>query len=74
MVDVEDFLLWMRNRLINQYGESPGVDFVQALEILSGRWAKMQQENRELKEELDTLRESCGWWLEYTDEIEPEGV
>lgn len=28
------FLLWLRNRLIDQYGESPHVDFVSKLESI----------------------------------------
>jgi hypothetical protein len=34
VMDDHDYLLWLRSRLINVYGESPNVDFVHRLDAI----------------------------------------
>lgn len=35
IVNDRQFLIWLRDRLVNRYGESPNVDFVRKLEAIA---------------------------------------
>lgn len=45
-----DFLMWIRNRLVNVYGESPNTDFVLRLQQIS---EKQSGEHRFGPEDVD---------------------